>query len=190
MSDKETRRRAVLRDSSIECPHYVAIAGTRRCRSYLDGGGCAREDTFLCTEWLRKNPPQRATKQSTPMASPPQVPAASTDLFGQVVRVQPSSTSGESKRSRTSAIPLPAQTAPSLARPITEDQIRALEALGIELCVRADAIGELWLVPAYTGAERNEMTFRDAATIAAMCAVFPGAEVTQFHRAPTRSEST
>jgi len=180
----------MLRDSSIECPHYVAIAGTRRCRSYLEGGGCAREDTFLCTEWLRKNPSQRATKQSTPMASPPQAPPASTDLFGQVVRVQPSGTPAESKLSRTSAIPLPAPTAPSLARPITEDQIKALEALGIELCVRTDAVVELWLVPAQTGAPRNEMTFRDAAAVAAMCAVFPGAEVTQFRRVPTRSEST
>jgi len=180
----------MLRDSSIECPHYVAIAGTRRCRSYLDGGGCAREDTFLCTEWLRKNPSQRATKQSTPTPSAPQAPAASTDLFGQVVSVQPSGTPAESKRARTSGIPLPAQTAPSLARPITEDQIKALEELRIELCVRTDAVGELWLVASYTGVERNEMTFRDAATVAAMCAVFPGAEVTQFHRAPTRNEST
>jgi hypothetical protein len=124
------------------------------------------------------------------MASPPQVPAASTDLFGRVVHVQPSSTPKERKPFRSSAVPLPAQSAPSLARPVTEDQIRALEERGIELCVRTDAVGELWLVPSYTGVERNEMTFRDAATVAAMCAVFPGAEVSQFRRAPTRSEPT
>jgi len=72
------------------------------------------------------------------------------------------------------------------ARPITEEQIKALEERGVQLCVRTDAVSELWLVPAYTGAERSEMTFRDAATIAAVCAVFPGAEVTRFERQSVR----
>jgi hypothetical protein len=70
----------------------------------------------------------------------------------------------------------------AFTRPITEEQIKALEERGIELCVRTEAAGELWLVPACTGAGRNEMTFRDAATIASLCAVFPGAEVTRFER--------
>jgi len=74
-------------------------------------------------------------------------------------------------------------------RPITEEQIKALEERGVELCFRTEAVSELWLVPRYTRTERNEMTYRDAATIASMCAVFPGAEVTRFHRTSTRSPS-
>jgi hypothetical protein len=176
-------------DPSIECPHYVALAGTRRCKSYLDGGGCRREDTFLCTEWLRKNPSQRVQQLSAPAPSAPLASsAAATDLFGQVVRAQPSNTRLEGKPLGSSA-PLPVQTAPAFTRPITERQIKALEERGIELCVRSDAVGELWLVPAYTGAERNEMTFRDAASIAALCAVFPGAEVTRFEHRPRRGEA-
>jgi hypothetical protein len=76
--------------------------------------------------------------------------------------------------------PSSAQPPSSFTRPITEEQIRALEERGVELCVRADAVSELWLVPAYTGSARSEMTFRDAATIAAVCAALPGAEVTTF----------
>jgi RecB family exonuclease len=40
--------------SAIECPLYESD-GTRRCRSYIDGGTCARPDQFVCTEWQRAN---------------------------------------------------------------------------------------------------------------------------------------
>ncbi len=166
----------------IACPHYVALNGSRRCVSYVDGGGCQREDTFMCTEWLRKNSSARALKPATPAASTPQATqaATATDLFGQLVRAQPSNTRTDSKPSRSLPSPSSAQPPSSFTRPITEEEIKALEERGVELCVRAETVSELWLVPAYTGSARNEMTFRDAATIAAVCAAFPGAEVTTF----------
>ena len=41
---------------TVTCPTYEPVAGSRRCSSYLSNGGCAREDTFMCVEWLRANP--------------------------------------------------------------------------------------------------------------------------------------
>ena len=39
----------------IECPKYEALAGGRRCKHYLDNGGCARPDELMCVEWLKRN---------------------------------------------------------------------------------------------------------------------------------------
>jgi hypothetical protein len=153
----------------IACPHYVAPHGSRRCESYLDGGGCARADTFMCTEWLRKNgrPNHAAT-----------LPVQRT-LFGDVTQVVAAKATKalpvvQAKESAKAIEPQP------FTRPISDAQIEALEQRGIELCVRSAVADALWLVPAYTHSGRNEMTFRDAATVATVCAVFPGAEVTRF----------
>ena len=60
-----------------ECPHYVADIGTRRCRSYIDGGTCSRPDQFVCTEWQRAN-------ARAPAAAPPSAPR-----LAQVVQLRP-----------------------------------------------------------------------------------------------------
>ncbi len=169
------------RPSEIQCPHYAPAPGSRTCVSFVSGGGCVRPDTFMCTEYVRKNPARGVSTPPTTPMTPPVTATVSKDLFGDVVRAE----------ERPKAAPLPPRTsvattsqtgAQAFTRPTTEEQINALEERRVELCVRTEATGEVWLVPAYTGAERNEVTFRDAATIAAVCAVFPGAEVTRFER--------
>jgi len=168
------------RPSEIQCPHYAPAPGSRTCVSFLSGGGCARPDTFMCTEYVRKNPARHVSTPPTITPRPPTAAPAPRDLLGDVVRAE-----GPKSAPLPSRTSLPIATrmgAPAFTRPITEEQIKALEERGVELCLRTEAAGELWLVPAYTAAGRNEMTFRDAAAIAAMCAVFPGAEVTRFSR--------
>jgi len=60
------------------------------------------------------------------------------------------------------------------------EEISSFKALDAEVCIACDA-GEIWLVPEYTGhKERKELSLRDAATIAAISAAFPGATVTSF----------
>jgi len=60
------------------------------------------------------------------------------------------------------------------------EEITSFKALDAEVCIACDA-GEIWLVPEYTGRrERKELSLRDAATIAAISAAFPGATVTSF----------
>ncbi len=42
-------------DVGAGCPKYDPLPGERRCLWYLDNGGCARSDEFMCVEWMRKN---------------------------------------------------------------------------------------------------------------------------------------
>ena len=41
-------------------------------------------------------------------------------------------------------------------------------------CLRSEAYGDLWLVPAYTGQPRKEITPEHAATVMRVLSVFPG----------------
>lgn len=53
-----------------DCKYYLAAEGSRRCVSYLDNGGCSRQDQFMCPAWLaqqrghgggtQEDPPARA----------------------------------------------------------------------------------------------------------------------------------
>ena len=176
------------RPSEIQCPHYAAAPHSRTCASFVSGGGCTRPDIFMCTEWVRKNPTRGASTLPT-MPSPPTATSVPGDLFGDGVRAQTRPAPEPPAPRKSLPIASAKASEQPFTRPITEEQIKTLEERGLELCVRTEAAGELWLVPAYTGSERNEMTFRDAATIAALCAVFPGAELTQFRSGSTTSKS-
>ena len=48
----------------------------------------------------------------------------------------------------------------------------------------ADTYGELWLVPAYTGKPRKEITPEHAATVMRVLSVFPGSHVVAFEKTP------
>lgn len=37
------------------CPDYEPLPGSRRCRSFIAGGGCSRPDHPVCVEWQRAN---------------------------------------------------------------------------------------------------------------------------------------
>jgi len=50
--------------------------------------------------------------------------------------------------------------------------------------LESETYGEIWLVPAYTGADRREITPEHAATLARVISVFPGARVVAFHKSP------
>jgi len=72
---------------------------------------------------------------------------------------------------------------PSLVHTMDNQQIRSIESLGVEICIASEAIGDVWLVPEYTGTDRREITIEHAATLTAICAAFPGAKVVQFEKA-------
>lgn len=38
------------------CPDYVRLPGSRRCRSFIEGGACSRAEHPICIEWQRANP--------------------------------------------------------------------------------------------------------------------------------------
>jgi len=49
--------------STFTCADYDPLPGSKRCRSYLANGGCAREDHFMCEEWMK------ASGQPVPIVS-------------------------------------------------------------------------------------------------------------------------
>lgn len=67
---------------------------------------------------------------------------------------------------------------PGLFRSI-ERMMRGLRDLNAEFCMQGDRIGEIWLVPAYTDEDRNEISFEDAAKIVVVCGSF-GATVEEM----------
>jgi hypothetical protein len=67
-------------------------------------------------------------------------------------------------------------------RGFTTDDIESFRALGVEVCLHSEAYGELWLVPAYTGRPRKEITPEHAATVMRVLSVFPGSRVTAFEK--------
>ena len=70
-----------------------------------------------------------------------------------------------------------------------ETQIGELKALGADVCISSPSIGELWLVPNYTDEDRRELSVADAATLTAVCAALPGAQVVSFKERKRRAEN-
>ena len=88
----------------------------------------------------------------------------------------------------TRSVPSPAEptdtSQPSPQRGLTTADIESFKALGVEVCIESEAAGQIWLVPAYTGADRKEISVEHAGTLATICSVFPGARVVSFEKLP------
>lgn len=184
--------------SAFECPKYRPLPGSKRCQHYVDGGACSLPDEFMCVEWLKANgqkvaPPAPGIeapppKEPPPMAPPP--PAAkptdqARDLFGATVS-PPVSKEPPRKRpepATSSSPPTPPEVpaAPPLAR-ISDEDIASFKALGVEVCIESESIGQVWLVPDYTGQDRKEISVEHAATLRLVVDAFPGAKVTAFEK--------
>ena len=85
----------------------------------------------------------------------------------------------------------PAPVPAHLRAPITQDEIDSFKALGVELCIRSEELGEVWLVPRYSGQPRKEITPEHAATLRLLLEAFPGGRVTSFGKplAPATTEA-
>lgn len=140
----------------------------------------------MCVEWLKANGqvPASATPQAAKPAVAPQV-----DLFGHPIpaRTTPPDRSAKDIRPPASLTPsLDEAPRPPLQR-IPDEEIASFKALGVEVCLQSDAIGEVWLVPEYTGRDRKEITPEHAATLRLIVDAFPGARVVAFDK--VRKES-
>ncbi|MFI5297495.1 MAG: hypothetical protein ACHREM_05300 [Polyangiales bacterium] len=65
----------------------------------------------------------------------------------------------------------------------SDADVAAFKDRDLEVLVATDTLGEIAIVPAYTSADRLELTIAHAALIASVCAAFPGAHVTAIRRA-------
>ncbi len=192
-----------VKPEGITCEFFSAPEGTKRCSHYVGRGVCGLDDEFMCVEWLRVN--GHPSHKSLPIVrgaspeSPPLEPHVERDLFGNPVRrtaraSAPSSTAGQgSAPPAPSPHPTPIEvppSAPRIVRHLSDDDGAAFEKLGVEVCLSTASCGEMWLVPAYTDTPgRQEISIRDAATLAALCAAFPGAQIVGFTRSQRKSST-
>ena len=177
-------------DDNYSCPHYSQVAGSKRCAHYLDGGACAREDEFMCIEWLRLNHPDNPLVRKTEKGKP-----ARTDLFGNPVPEE-LATEAESEEPPVASGRTPEpekKREPPIVRNVTDEEIASFKALGASVCIRSEDVGDVWLVPEYTDKDRLELRIDHAATLTAICAAFPGAKVTAYikegEEPPTEDEA-
>ena len=182
--------------STFTCPHYEPKPGSKRCRHYLEGGACARPDEFMCVEWLKANghaalppsPTAETVSERDGAAPAPAERARPTDLFGNPLPDPPVTTAASTRaaspaRSQRADVPTDGEERPA-PRGLTTEDIDSFKALGVEVCMRSDAFGEVWLVPDYTGNGRKEITPEHAATICRVLEAFPGSQVVSFEKNP------
>ncbi len=68
---------------------------------------------------------------------------------------------------------------------LTEGDVESFKALGVSVCMTSPTLGEVWLVPSYTGdRSRHEITPEHALTLCRITNAFPGAKVSQFLTPP------
>ena len=149
------------RPNGITCEKYVRGEG-KRCRQYLPNGACSLPGEFMCSEWLKKNSPR-----------PPQTK----DLFGNPL---PDPTASKQAQPEPANVEQPGVVRPGL----TAEDVESFKALRIEVCIRSDALGEIWLVPAYTDQARKEITLEHVASIGRVLDAFPGSRVMAFEKKP------
>lgn len=165
---------------TFTCEHYSPLPGGKRCKHYIDNGACAREDEFMCVEWMKANHPDSPAAREA-SAQPPR-----TDLFGGPAADAPkpcaASTPAEPENLEMKAKPAPGRTEDvPLVRNVTDEEIASFRALGASVCIRTEHVGDVWLVPEYTDhKDRFELRIDHAATLTAICAAFPGARVTSI----------
>jgi hypothetical protein len=167
---------------SFTCAHYSPKAGTKRCSHYLANGACDRPDELMCIEWLKANgksevqPPEKEKRSHD----------LDRDLFGNPLPprskpVEKDPPNVNKPNSPEAPEPPPTVEVP-LVRNLNDEEIASFKALGVEVCIKSEDIGELWLVPDYTDQKRKEISVEHAATLSAMCSAFPGAKVASFEK--------
>jgi len=156
---------------TYECPEYKPKSGSKspRCCHYKSNGQCSRPRTLYCVEWLRLNNLEEER-----------------DLLGHT------NLTSKKKRAKPRRQPsTPDQKDIPVVRNITDEEIASFRELGAEVCIASPDVGDIWIVPDYTGAGRQEISAPHAATLSAICGAFPGAKVTAFRKAnPSPKPST
>ncbi|MCU0664666.1 MAG: hypothetical protein MUC50_20375 [Myxococcota bacterium] len=171
--------------SSYSCEHYAALPGEKRCREYGQGGTCALSDGRACVEWLKAK--VRSAQTTTPSLDP----KPETDLLGHPLPTPKARTKSAPKHnpvlqvSPAVAVQKPEKDTPP--RGLTTEDIESFKALGVEVCIHSEALGDLWLVPSYTGEPRQELTPEHALTLLCVLSVFPDSRVVAFEQSPPAS---
>jgi len=146
----------------------------------------------MCVEWLRANghavptageqrrsPARRGGHADAPARAVP------TDLFGNPLPEQEPTSAPAATPATVAEELTPTSTESTELLPLrglTTEDIESFKALGLEVCFRSEAFGELWLVPEYTGQDRQELSPEHAATVCHVLRAFPGSRVIAFEK--------
>jgi len=166
--------------SSITCPRYERSARGKRCVHYQDGGRCARASgaQSACVEWLKVNGRPVGAGETEPAVAPTE--PLDRDLFGNPIQADRTRRGSQRKPATNATAQLAPPTTPRkppLVRNVTDEEVASFKAIRAEVCIRSEDVGEVWVVPEYTGADRQELSVEHSVTLATICAVFPGAKV-------------
>jgi len=169
------------------CTHYDALPGSKRCRHYVERGACALPTEFMCVEWMKANGQGPAPKPAAPAPVQPERPRPveeqPRDLFGHPLAPPPAVVPAKPKPVEPKRPTEPEATVDlDQLRGVTTEDIESFKALGVEVLLHSETYGDVWLVPAYTGRERKEITPEHAATLARVMSVFPGSHIVSFEK--------
>lgn len=191
---------AAERPPGITCEKYTRGEG-KRCIHFQQGGTCALPDEFVCTEWQKYNGPNKRTLPvvaPTPVVEEAPAPKpVARDLFGNPLPevATPAPASKPSTPPTALALRPNVDAQPTVdvdqLRGFTTEDIESFKALGVEVLLHSETYGDVWLVPAYTGQGRKELTPEHAATLARVLSVFPGSHIVSFEKTkptPTNPE--
>ncbi|MFH0902400.1 MAG: hypothetical protein V2A73_17350 [Pseudomonadota bacterium] len=191
-----------MTEQSFECPKYSPLPGGRRCQHYDGKRGCHLPGMLVCREWQRVNgqkplPAARACQAPLALPSAPstaavaQTPAATADrdLFGNPLPELPAKKRAKQRtdqeRQAVAMDPPAVAALPARVRPgFTTEDIESFRAMGVQVCVHCETVGDVWLVPVYTGLPRKEITPEHLATIVGVLEAFPGSRVAVFDQSP------
>jgi hypothetical protein len=182
MALKDIVRPTIERPPGITCEQYTRGEAGKRCIHYLANGSCALPDELMCREWLKAN--GRGKHEAPVVEDRPAPKPVARDLFGKPLpEVRP-----------PASMPKPIAPAPpprvtstltidvDQLRGLTTEDIESFKVLNVTVLLRSEDCGDVWLVPAYTGRERQELTPEHAATIARVLSIFPGSHVVSFEK--------
>lgn len=183
------------RPPGITCEKYTRGEDGKRCIHFQQGGTCALPDEFLCSEWAKHNGPGKRTLPvvaPAPVVEAPAPKPVARDLFGNPLPEVEEPASAPTASTSPAPIALPPKPDPNAQhavdvdklRGLTTDDIESFKALGVEVLLHSETYGDVWLVPAYTGRERKEITPEHAATLARVMSVFPGSHIVSFEKTP------
>lgn len=134
------------------------------------------------------------TRKPPQTVSPPS-PPVDRDLFGNPVPKPNPQKRAQPKATPPCAASLAwqkAENASSVAsNPIpgfSPNEIVRFRKRSIEVCIESEKLGDVWIVPAHTQAQRTEIMPEDLATIARVLDTFPGSELISVAR-PTNASS-
>jgi hypothetical protein len=152
-----TDRLSTFVRASVDCEDYEASANGRTCKHFIANGGCELTKHFMCVVWEKKQREKQA-KAGVPPQSPPATQA-------DAMRMAPA------KRACGCA---------ELPVGFSTSDILEFRNRGIEVHLSSPTLGDIWLVPSLTGADRNELTYESLATLVGAKLVFPDAQVTRL----------